>query len=157
FKIAPDVFDAWMRLLDRVAGSVLWLSATNGSAIANLRREAQRRGVAADRLVFAPRLPMNEDHLARLRLAGLFLDTFPYNAHATAADALWAGVPVLTCTGTSFASRVAGSLLGAVGLAELVTDSLADYEALALGMARDPERLARLRQALARNRDRYPL
>jgi predicted O-linked N-acetylglucosamine transferase (SPINDLY family) len=157
FKITPDVFDVWMRLLDAVPDSVLWLSAANPAAVANLRRAAERRGVAPDRLIFAPRVPLNEDHLARLRLADLFLDTFHYNAHATAADALWAGVPVLTCPGSTFASRVAGSLLGAVGLPELIAASPADYEALALRFARDPAWLAALRQKLAHNRDRYPL
>lgn len=157
FKITPDVFDIWMRLLAGVPGSVLWLSAANGSAVANLRREAELRGVAADRLVFAPRVPLNEDHLARLRLADLFLDTLPYNAHTTAADALWAGVPVLTCRGATFASRVAGSLLTSIGLPELITGSLAEYEGLALALASEPERLTSLRQKLARNRDYYPL
>jgi len=157
FKITPDVFDVWMRLLGGVAGSVLWLSASNATAVVNLRREAERRGVAPDRLIFAPRVPLNEDHLARLRLADLFVDTLYYNAHATAADALWAGVPVLTCPGATFASRVAGSLLGAVGLPELVTNSLEGYEALALRLARDPVCLAALRQQLARNRDLAPL
>jgi predicted O-linked N-acetylglucosamine transferase (SPINDLY family) len=157
FKITPDVFDVWMRLLERVAGSVLWLSAANAAAVANLRREAQLRGIAPERLIFAPRVPLNEDHLARLRLADLFLDTGAYNAHTTAADSLWAGVPVLTCPGATFASRVAGSLLGAVGLPELIVGSLADYEALALQLAGDPPRLSALRSRLARNRDLQPL
>jgi predicted O-linked N-acetylglucosamine transferase (SPINDLY family) len=157
FKITPEVFDIWMRLLNEIDGSVLWLSTTNSSAPDNLRREAETRGVAADRLVFAPRAPLNEDHLARLRHADLFLDTTPYNAHATACDALWAGVPVLTCSGASFASRVAGSLLGAVGIPELITSSPEDYEALALKLARDPDLLGSLRRKLARNRDIYPL
>jgi len=113
--------------------------------------------VAADRLVFASRVPSSEDHLARLRHADLFLDTTPYNAHATSCDALWAGVPVLTCPGASFASRVAGSLLNAVGLPELITGSLAEYEALALKLARDRAPLASLRQKLARNRNIHPL
>jgi predicted O-linked N-acetylglucosamine transferase (SPINDLY family) len=124
---------------------------------ANLRREAEERGVAAERLVFAPRLARNEDHLARIRLADLFIDTLYYNAHVTAADALWAGVPVLTCSGATFASRVAGSLLGAVGLPELITTSLSDYEALALRLARGPALLSSLRQKLARNRATGPL
>jgi predicted O-linked N-acetylglucosamine transferase (SPINDLY family) len=157
FKITPEVFTIWMRLLREIDGSVLWLSPANSNAPGNLRREAERRGIAADRLIFASRVPLNEDHLARLRHADLFLDTTPYNAHATACDALWAGVPVLTCSGPSFASRVAGSLLGAVGLPELITGSLEDYEALALKLARDPALLASLRQKLARNRDIYPL
>jgi predicted O-linked N-acetylglucosamine transferase (SPINDLY family) len=157
FKITPDVFDVWMRLLKEIAGSVLWLSAVNAGAAERLRREAQQRGIDAERLVFAPRLPRNEDHLARHRLADLFLDTIYYNAHTTASDALWAGVPVLTCPGSTFASRVAGSLLHAVGLPELVTRSLEEYEALALKLARDPALLASLRQKLAQNRERYPL
>ncbi len=157
YKITPDVFDVWMRLLKGIEGSVLWLSAAPAHAPDNLRREAEKRGVGGDRLVFAPRVPLNEDHLARVCLADLFLDTLYYNAHATAADALWAGVPVLTCPGATFASRVAGSLLGAVGLPELITGSLADYEALALRLARDPQRLAALRQKLVRNRNTYPL
>jgi protein O-GlcNAc transferase len=157
FKITPEIFDIWMRLLGKIDGSVLWLSQTNSTAPENLRREAERRGIAADRLVFASRVPSNEDHLARLRHADLFLDTMPYNAHATTCDALWTGVPVLTCSGASFASRVAGSLLGAIGLPELITGSLADYEALALKLAHDPALLASLRQKLARNRGLYPL
>jgi predicted O-linked N-acetylglucosamine transferase (SPINDLY family) len=157
FKITPEMFGIWMRLLGQVDGSVLWLSPANSSAPDNLRREAESRGVAADRLVFASRVPLNEDHLARLRHADLFLDTMPYNAHATSCDALWAGVPVLTCSGTSFASRVAGSLLRAVGLPELITRSLEDYEALALKLARDPALLGSLREKLARHRDVHPL
>jgi predicted O-linked N-acetylglucosamine transferase (SPINDLY family) len=157
FKITPDVFAVWMRLLKEIAGSVLWLSAANAGAVERLRREAQQRGVDPDRLVFAPRLPRNEDHLARLRLADIFVDTLYYNAHTTASDALWAGVPVLTCAGSTFAGRVAGSLLHAVGLPELVTRSLEHYEALALKLARDPALLASLRQKLAHNRERYPL
>jgi protein O-GlcNAc transferase len=157
YKITPDVFDVWMRLLRAVEGSVLWLASANASATRNLQRQAEARGVAADRLVFAPKVPLNEDHLARLRLADLFLDTLYYNAHATAADALWAGVPVLTCAGETFASRVAGSLLGAIGLSELITHSTADYEALALKLARDPMLLAALRQKLAKNCEALPL
>jgi protein O-GlcNAc transferase len=157
YKITADVFDVWMRLLQNVEGSVLWLAAANASAVGNLRREAQARGVAADRLVFARKIVSNEDHLARIRLADVVLDTLYYNAHATAADALWAGVPVLTCSGASFASRVAGSLLAAVGLPELMTCSLADYETLALRLAREPQCLAAVREWLARNRQTYPL
>ena len=136
---------------------MLWLSSANPVATRNLRIEAEKRGVAADRLVFATRVASNEDHLARIRLADLFLDTLHYNAHSTAADALWAGVPVLTCSGAAFASRVAGSLLHAIGLPELVTTSVADYEALAWRLARDPVLLSSLRDKLARNREAFPL
>ena len=157
YKITPDLFDVWMRLLREIDGGVLWLSTGNATAPINLRREAEKRGVAGERLVFAPKVARNEDHLARVGVADLFLDTLHYNAHATAADALWAGLPVLTCSGATFASRVAGSLLGAVGLPELITTSLEQYEALALCLARDPERLASLRRTLAGNRRSRPL
>jgi protein O-GlcNAc transferase len=152
-KITPDVFDIWMRLLTQIERSVLWLTAADASARANLVREAARRGVSPDRLVFAEKLPHPEDHLARHRLADLFLDTLHFNAHSTASDALWAGLPVLTCPGATLASRVAGSLLTAVGLPELIAPSLADYEALALRLAREPALLASIKQKLARNRE----
>src|SRR5262249_52378601 len=145
FKITPQVFDVWMELLQEIKGSVLWLSAAHEPAKNNLQREAQIRGVAADRLAFAARVPSREDHLARIALADLFLDTPYYNAHATASDALFAGVPVLTCAGMTFAGRVAGSLLAAIGLPELVTHSLAEYAALARRLARDPDLLASLK------------
>ena len=122
YKFSPELFDVWMRLLQRIEGSVLWLSAVNQAAARNLRREAERRGVDPQRLIFASFLPRSEDHLARLRLADLVLDTLPFNAHVTAADALWAGVPLLTCKGTTFAGRVAASLLTAAGVPELITD-----------------------------------
>jgi protein O-GlcNAc transferase len=156
FKINPAVFDIWMRLLREVDGSVLWLFQANPIAPDNLRREAERRGVAATRLVFAPRMRA-EDHLARQILADLFLDTLPYNAHTTASDALWVGLPVLTCLGATFAGRVAASLLHAVGLPELVTHSLEEYEALALQLARDPVRLQDLRTKLVHSRLTSPL
>jgi protein O-GlcNAc transferase len=156
YKILPDVFSIWMRLLDRVPRSVLWLLDTNPQATANLRREAAARGVAASRLVFAPRVPLAA-HLARHALADLFLDTFPYNAHTTANDALFAGLPIVTCSGATFASRVSGSQLNAVGLAELATDSLADYEALAFELARAPARLARCREHLRETHETAPL
>lgn len=156
YKIAPAVFDLWMRLLERVEGSVLWLLQSNAAAPPNLRREAARRGIAPDRLVFAPKVPL-ADHLARHRLADLFLDTLPCNAHTTASDALWAGLPVLTCLGTTFAGRVAASLLLAVGLPEMIARTLDEYESMALRMATDAEALDGLRQRLARNRDTFPL
>jgi len=152
YKIAAPVFDVWMRLLARVQGSVLWLSKTNDLAQANLRRTAAARGVDPERLVFAPWMDKSEDHLARHRAADLFLDTLPYNAHSTAIDALWAGLPVLTCAGTAFAGRVGASLLKAAGLPELVTHGLADYEAMALRLAGDPALLSSLRRKLADNR-----
>jgi protein O-GlcNAc transferase len=136
---------------------VLWLSQMRPAAMANLQREAQRCGVAIERLIFAPKLAQNADHLARQRQADLFLDTLPYNAHTTASDALWAGLPVVTCLGETFAGRVAASLLKAIGLPELVTTSLADYEALALKLAREPAMLAALKEQLARNCNDYPL
>ena len=156
YKIAPQLFDIWMRLLGRVPGSVLWLLEDNRWAKGNLQHEAQARGVDPARLIFAPRMDLGE-HLARHRLADLFLDTLPCNAHTTASDALWAGVPVLTCAGGTFAGRVAGSLLHAVGLPELVTHHLPDYEALALKLAQDPSLLGTLHAKLARNRSTRPL
>ncbi len=151
YKITPEVFDVWMRLLRTVEGSVLWLFEDNADAARNLRSEGERRGVAGNRIVFAPRLPPDE-HLARHRLADLFVDTLPYNAHTTASDALWAGLPLITVSGTTFAGRVAGSLLRAVGLPELITTSLAHYEALALELASKRDRLAEFRDRLAANR-----
>jgi predicted O-linked N-acetylglucosamine transferase (SPINDLY family) len=156
FKITPDMFDVWMRILRRVEGSVLWLYADNGSAAENLRQEAARRGVQAARLIFASFMP-SPAHLARHRAADLFLDTLPYNAHTTASDALWAGLPVLTCAGEAFASRVAASLLTALRMPELITSSLEDYEAMAVALANDPERLAAVKDKLARHRLSTPL
>lgn len=147
YKIMPSTFDGWMRILHAVDGSVLWLLEDNPASAKNLRREAQARGIPGERLVFAPRMPMAE-HLARQRVANLFLDTLPYNAHTTASDALWAGLPVLTCMGQSFASRVAASLLRAAGLPELVTATLADFEARAIELACDPAQLGDIRAKL---------
>src|ERR1700722_2140356 len=151
-KIMPEIFDIWMRLLRETGGSVLWLITGNAKAAANLRLEAEKRSVAAERLIFAPKASV-ADHLARHHLADLCLDTLPYNAHTTASDALWAGLPVLTCLGETFAGRVAASLLKAIGLDALITHSLADYEALALRLVRDPAYLAALKDRLIRNRD----
>jgi predicted O-linked N-acetylglucosamine transferase (SPINDLY family) len=155
-KILPEMFDVWMRLLAEVPGSVLWLFADNDDVIANLRSEARVRGVAPERLIFAKRVSLGE-HLARLTLADLVLDTLPYGAHTTASDALWAGVPVLTTRGSTFAGRVAASLLAAVGLPELVTSSVAEYEARAKSLVADPAELGALRTRLARNRETCPL
>jgi len=156
FKITPAIFTVWMRLLRAVRGSVFWLLEDNAESRANLRREAEARGIAADRLVFAERVPL-EEHLARHRHADLFLDTQPYGAHTTASDALWAGVPVLTIAGPTFSARVATSLLHAAGLPELVTHDLAAYEAAALRLAWEPGSLNALRARLAANRDHLPL
>jgi predicted O-linked N-acetylglucosamine transferase (SPINDLY family) len=156
YKIGPEIFDIWMRLLRDVEGSVLWLLQDNAIAAANLKREAEARGVAPERLVFAPRT-MPDQHLARHRLADLFLDTLPYNAHTTASDALWMGLPLVTCPGTTFPGRVAASLLNAIGMPELVTASLGDYEALALKLAREPAALAAIKTKLAANRDTHPM
>lgn len=157
FKVTPDVFDIWMRLLRQVPGSVLWLFKGSDASRAALLKQAAHRGVAAERLVWAERVPHMADHLARHAHADLFVDTFYYNAHTTASDALWAGLPVLTMAGSTFASRVSASLLYAVGLPELVTDSPDGYERLALELARSPTALAVLRQQLVRNRDTSPL
>jgi predicted O-linked N-acetylglucosamine transferase (SPINDLY family) len=147
YKYTPEVYDVWMRLLHAVPNSVLWLLADNPWAEANLRREAQQRGVAENRLVFATRVSP-ENYLARFAVADLFLDTFPFNAGTTANDCLWAGCPLLTLTGRSFASRMAGALLTAADLSELVTYDVASYEATALALATDSERCARLRAHL---------
>jgi predicted O-linked N-acetylglucosamine transferase (SPINDLY family) len=157
YKIAPEMFDIWMRLLRAVDGSVLWLSIGDEKARSNLRAEARARQVSSERLVFAGRVEERARHLARLALADLFLDTLPYNAHSTASDMLWAGVPLVTCMGRSFAARVAGSMLTAIGAEELITRDLAQYEALALDLARSPERLAAVRAKLVRNRTSHPL
>ena len=157
YKFRPALFDTWMRLLLRFEGSVLWLRGGNSTAVDNLRREATARGIDPGRLVFAPYVKSREEHLARQGLADLFLDTLPYNAHSTASDALWAGLPVLTCLGDAFPGRVAASLLTAVGLPELVTRSLEEYEALATRLVREPERLRQVKDKLARNRYTHAL
>jgi len=156
WKITAPVFDVWMRVLSGVPGSVLWLLEDNPWAAENLRRAAADRGVRPERLVFAPRAA-SELHLPRHRLADLLLDTLPYNAHTTASDALWTGLPVLTCAGRTFAARVAASLLSAAGLSELVTSSLEDYAALAMQLAQSPQRLAALRARLTSGRQALPL
>lgn len=156
YKITPAVFSVWMEILRQTDSSVLWLLADNTEAKTNLYKEAARYGLSADRLIFADRMPLAE-HLARHRAADLFLDTLPYNAHTTASDALWAGVPVLTLMGQSFASRVASSLLKAVGLPELITESSQAYQALAIELATHPEKMSALKTKLAKNRHNSPL
>ncbi|SFV39145.1 tetratricopeptide repeat protein [Hyphomicrobium facile] len=156
YKLTPTMFDVWMHLLKEVPGSVLWLLVPNETCASNLRREAASRGVDASRLVFADRMPV-EKHLARQHLADLFLDALPCNAHTTASDALWAGLPVLTCLGETFAGRVAGSLLSAMGVPELITTDLDAYTCLALELARDKGKLDRIRQKLVSTRDTAPI
>ena len=156
YKITPAVFSLWMRLLHRIDGSVLWLLEDNAAVMGNLRKEAAARGIAPERLIFAPRMPLPE-HLARHALANLFLDTLPVNACTTASDALWAGLPVVTCAGESFTARIAGSLLHAAGLPDLVTETLAEYEALCLRLAGSSAMLAEVRRRVAAARDASPL
>jgi predicted O-linked N-acetylglucosamine transferase (SPINDLY family) len=149
YKILPEVFDRWMRILNHIENSVLWLQQADTTVAAKLRQEACRRGIDGARLIFADRIASLPEHLARLRAADLFLDTFPYNAHATALDALWTGVPLLTYPGESFASRVAASLLLTLGLPELIAGSPLQYEEKAVELAADPVRLGQLRHRLS--------
>ena len=155
YKFTPPVFDVWCRLLEATPGSVLWLLCAE-RAEGNLRGEALRRGISPDRLVFAPNMKQSE-HLGRLQLADLVIDTAPYGAHTTASDALWAGVPVVTCAGDTFASRVAGSLLHAIGLPELVTTNEQDYLATILALANEPGLQEASKAKLQRNRLTTPL
>ena len=157
YKFTPEVFSSWMRILRRVEDSVLWLAQNEPAAAKSLLREAERRDIDPRRLIFAGRTAGLPQHLARLQLADLFLDTLPYNAHSTAIDALWAGLPVLTRLGGSFAGRVAASLLRAIELPELVTTSIQQYEELAVALATNPIQLAEMRERLARNRLAAPL
>ncbi len=155
YKITPEFFDMWMRLLGHVPGSVLWL--LGGEAVErNLRDEAKKRGVDPMRLIFAP--PMDyADHLARLPAADLFLDTLPFNAGTTASDALWAGLPLITCQGEAFAARMAASLLTAMGLPELIAADMKEYETLAMSLATEPAKLAAIKTRLTKNRATGPL
>lgn len=156
FKILPGIFARWARIMNAVPGSVLWLIEDNPQAAANLKRNAPAFGLDPARIVFAPRIPPDE-HLARHKLADLFLDTLPYNAHTTASDSLWVGVPLVTCPGESFPARVAASLLTAVGLPELAAPTLEEYETLAIALAQDPTRLQALKDHLIATRATAPL
>jgi predicted O-linked N-acetylglucosamine transferase (SPINDLY family) len=155
-KFTPEVFHCWMRILQQVPGSVLWLLADNDTCRDNLLREAANQGVKPERLIFAPRVAP-PDYLARFQLADLMLDTFPFNAGTTASDALWMGLPILTLAGRSYISRMAGSLLNAVGLPDLVTESLADYERQAVLLGRQPLRVASYKRYLAEHGRSSPL
>jgi predicted O-linked N-acetylglucosamine transferase (SPINDLY family) len=156
YKITPPVFDSWMQILKGAANSVLWLFEENAIAPSNLQREAAARGIDPQRLIFATPMP-HDDHMARLQQADLFLDTAPYNAHTSASDALWIGLPLVTRIGDTFAGRVAASLLTAMGVPELVTSSVEAYEALAIELAGNPERRAAIKRKLAANRPTAPL
>ncbi|MBU3560794.1 O-linked N-acetylglucosamine transferase, SPINDLY family protein [Polynucleobacter hallstattensis] len=156
FKILPATFAGWMRILKAVDDSVIWLFEDNPWAVENLKKEALSHGIDTNRLVFAVRMPLPE-HLARHRQADLFLDTFPYNAHTTTSDALWSGLPVLTLMGETFASRVAASLLNAIGLSELITNTQEEYEVMAIDLAMDRKKLADIKLKLSNNRLTTPL
>jgi protein O-GlcNAc transferase len=156
YKILPDVFASWMRVMKATPDSVLWLLENNRWATDNLRRAATEHGVAGERIVIAPHRPMPE-HLARYRLADLALDSFPYTSHTTASDALWAGCPLVTRVGDTFVSRVAGSILRNAGMHELVTDNAGDYERKVIELATTPGRLRDLRGKLQQMRDQCPL
>jgi predicted O-linked N-acetylglucosamine transferase (SPINDLY family) len=157
YKLTPGTFAGWMRILQQTPGSVLWLLAGNNPAYAdNLRHQAQAAGIDPARLVFAAPVS-SARHLARLKLAGLSLDNLPYNAHTTAADVLWAGVPIITCLGTTWPGRVAASLLSAIGLDDLICETIPEYEALAVKLARGPEQLQTITDRLGQNRLTTPL
>jgi predicted O-linked N-acetylglucosamine transferase (SPINDLY family) len=148
-KIRPHIFDSWARLLAAVPGSVLWMRGGNAAMNGRFRRQAELRGIEAKRILFADRMDSFARHLGRQQLADLFLDTHPYNAHATASDALWAGLPIVTLQGNSFVSRVTAGFLANLGLEELIASTPEEYEAIALGLARDPARLSGIRGRLA--------
>lgn len=156
YKISHIEFDIWMRILHKVKKSVLWLIKSNNFAEKNLNSEAVKRGVNSDRLIFAEKLPQAE-HLARYKLADLFLDTFNVNAHTTASDALWAGLPVITKIGKGFPARVAGSILNAIGLQDLIVENEKDYELLIMNLATHPNKLMKIKQKLEVNRLSKPL
>jgi predicted O-linked N-acetylglucosamine transferase (SPINDLY family) len=157
YKITPNIFIGWMRILKAVEGSVLWLTEGNNTAISNLKKEAKKNGVDENRIIFASRLTLREDHLNRIQLADLFIDTLPYNAHATTSDALQVGLPVLTCIGNSFASRVAASLINSVNLPELISNTQEQYESLAMELATHPEKLKTIKKKLNNNLPESPL
>ncbi len=157
FKITPEIFDSWMRIMLKVPRSCLWINQARPQAMTNYKKEAEARGVSPDRIIFAPRVTEMEGHLARLKCADLFLDTFPYNAHTSAIDALWAGVPLITRMGGTFASRMAGSLVKSIGLGDLIVRDIEEYEALAVDLANNPAKLSAIRQRLSQNRLSHPL
>jgi predicted O-linked N-acetylglucosamine transferase (SPINDLY family) len=151
YKITPYVFDIWMRLMKRIDGSILWLIKDSDIGVNNLKKEAQKRGVEPDRIIFADKMS-NDEHLARHRLADLFIDTFPYTAHTTCSDALWSSLPVVTRIGQSFASRVSASLLTAIGLSELITKTEKEYEELTFKIANNKSLLNEIKKKLTKNK-----
>ena len=157
YKITPKIFDVLMRLLKQVEGSVLWLTEGNLTGAKNLQKEANQRGIDSERLIFAKRTKLLADHLARHKAADLFIDTIPYNGHATASDALWSGLPVLTRIGKSFSSRVSASLLNVLGLSELITYTEKEYEDLAIELAKNPNKLKEIKNKLEKNKTSKPL
>ena len=148
YKITPDMFGSWMKILSQVENSYLWIATENQVVMTNLRSEAEKRGISNSRLIFAPRMTEKSDHMARIKLANLFLDTFPFNAHTTASDALRAGLPLLTLPGNSFASRVSASMLKNLNLQELIANSTGDYESIAISLANNPIKLEEIREKL---------
>ena len=156
YKITYDVFDIWMKLLNKVEKSVIWLSKSNHLSEANLKKEAIKRNIDPSRLIFAERVPI-KDHLARYQFADIFIDTFNYNAHTTACEALWGGLPVITKIGKGFPARVASSILNAINLPELITKSKKEYEDLVFELANNPKKLSILKQKLQANRSSQPL
>ena len=156
YKITPNIFDIWMKVLKKIEGSVLWLIKDSNEGVKNLKKEAEKRGVNPDKIIFAENMPISE-HLARHKMADLFIDTFPCNAHTTCSDALWSGLPVITLMGQSFASRVSGSLLNAVDLNELITTTEKDYEDLIINVAKDSKKLKIIKNKLKNNRITQPL
>jgi len=157
YKITPETFAGWMRILKAVTDSVLWLPKSNKTAIQNLKQEAVKLGIDENRLIFASRLELKDDHLKRIQFADLFLDTLPFNAHTTSSDALRVGLPVLTRIGESFTSRVAASLLNAVNLPELITTSQEEYETLAIELATNPKKYRAIKDKLINNLPEAPL
>ena len=156
YKITSEEFDIWMRLLAKVKGSVLWLRKSNEWSEVNFRLEAKKRNICSSKIIFAERVPI-EEHLARYKLADLFVDTFNFNAHTTACEALWAGLPVVTKIGNGFAARVAGSLLYAIDCSELITKTKEEYEALILELATNSEKLFKIKEKVLSNRMSKPL
>tara|TARA_B100000700_G_C14828256_1_gene753262 strand:- start:123 stop:962 length:840 start_codon:yes stop_codon:yes gene_type:complete len=156
YKITPNIFSIWMKLLKRIDNSVLWLLEENQTASSNLKKEAEKKGIKSDRIIFAKRMAQPE-HLARHKLADIFVDTFPYNAHTTCSDALWSNLPVITLTGQSFASRVGASILNAIDLKELITTTEEEYENLLFKLATDKEELEKIKNKLKKNKIKKPL